>query len=57
MKNENVFGCYEILNFVVNDLVVDVDDDVGDDFYELIRGCYYFWLNLLLIIIEYVSVL
>lgn len=42
VKNENASGCYEILNPAVNDPAADVDDDVGDDLYEPIRGRHYF---------------
>ena len=56
VKNENASGCYEILNPAVKDPAADVDDDVGDDLYEPIRGRHYFWSNSLSIMIEYVSV-
>lgn len=54
-EERNASGCYEILNPAVNDPAADVDDDVGDDLYEPIRGRHYFWSNSLSIIIEYVS--
>ena len=45
VKNENASGCNEMLNPAVKDPAADVDEDVGDNLYEPIRGRHYFWSN------------